>query len=71
MMSATNKALLEVVLGVAGDDEKMIPEGIRKVIRDDKTSHGEAGKARRGYLWRMLSKAAEEKIHRARQKVAA
>ena len=56
------KRLLNTVLEVAGDDENMIKEGIIKALR------GENDKARRTYLWNILSKAAKEKIRHARKK---
>ena len=56
------KRLLDTVLEVAGDDENMIREGIIKALR------GENDKARRTYLWNILSKAAKERIRNARKK---
>lgn len=75
MLTTSEKALLEVVLETAGDDEKMIHAGVVKAIRGDKASQGEAGKARWKHLWTILPNAAKERmkerIHRVRQKVAA
>lgn len=64
MLTDSEKALLEVVLGHAGDMEKMVPSGIIKALRDVNDN------ARRIYLWGILSRAAKEEIRRARQKVA-
>mgnify|MGYP001611236815 CR=1 FL=1 len=63
--STVEKELLNTVLEVAGDNETMIREGIIKALRD------ENDKARRTYLWNMLSKAATARIRRARRKAAA
>lgn len=65
VLKPDEKALLDVVLDYAGDIEDMIQGGITKALR------GENEKARRTYLWNILSKAARERIRRARQKVAA
>lgn len=56
------KELLEIVLEVAGDDAKMIDDGIIKALR------GVNEEARRTYLWNTLSKAAAAEIRRVRQK---
>lgn len=56
------KRLLNTVLEVAGDDENMVRDGIIKALR------GENDKARRTYLWNILSKAAKERIRSARKK---
>ena len=52
--------MLKVVLEFAGDDEKMIREGIIKALE------GVNDKARRVYLWNTLNRAAENKIRQAR-----
>jgi hypothetical protein len=54
------QARLNVVLSVAGDDEKMIRTGIIKAIRDITEP------ARRTYLWNFLHREAMERIRRAR-----
>lgn len=63
MLTTSEKALLDVVLRVAGDDEKMIRTGIIKAlsgIKDD---------GRRQHLWCVLPNAAKTKIRRAQKKV--
>ncbi len=62
MLNATEKKLLDKVLEVTGDREEAIRDGIVKALR------GENDKARRGYLWRILSRAAKHRIRAARQK---
>ena len=59
---AYQKELLDIVFGVAGDNVEMINEGIVKALR------GENDRARRTYLWNVLSKAAAAKIRSARRK---
>lgn len=54
--------LLDTVLGVAGDDEKMIRDGITKALR------GVNDKARRTYLWGELARRATKRIRDARRK---
>lgn len=61
-MNTTEKLLLDAVLEVAGDNEKMIPDGIVKALR------GINDKARRTYLWNILTRAATQKIHAARRR---
>ena len=62
---ARERELLDVVLEVAGDDEEMIRGGVIKAL------HGVDDKARRTYLWNLLTKKAKKKIRRARRKFAA
>lgn len=61
-LSFHEKLLLTKVLEVAGDDEKMVREGIIKALR------GENDRGRRGYLWRTLERESRKKIRRARKK---
>ena len=62
--SVVEKELLDVVLGVAGDDGNMIREGVIKALR------GIDDKARRTYLWNELTRRATEKLRQARRKAA-
>lgn len=62
MLTPLEQGLLGKVIEVAGDDEKMIRPGIIKALRK------ENDKARRTYLWNILSAAAKRKIRRARKK---
>lgn len=61
-LTSDEKVMLTTVIEVAGDDEKMIRDGIIKALR------GENDKGRRNYLWHTLERAAKEKIRRARRK---
>ncbi len=63
--SSVEKELLNTVLEVAGDDEKMVRDGIIKAL------HGVNDKARRIYLWNKLDREARGRIRRARRKFAA
>ncbi len=56
------RKLLEIVFEVAGDNEGMIDDGIIRALR------GVNDKARRTYLWNVLSRAAAARIRRARRK---
>lgn len=62
MMTKGEKALLNAVLEHAGDMEGSIQEGIKKALRDIKD------RARRTYLWNLLTRKAKEAIRRAKQK---
>ena len=64
MLTADDKALLEVVLSITGDDEKMIRDGVNRALVGIKDH------ARRQHLWCVLPNAAKARIRRARQKVA-
>lgn len=59
MLTASDKALLDVVLETAGDDENRIRDGVIKALR------GVHDKARRTYLWNILTRTAKSKIRRA------
>ena len=61
MLSASEKALLDVVLQTADGDENRIRDGVIKALR------GVDDKARRTYLWNQLSTTAKSKIRRARK----
>lgn len=63
MLTSDEKGLLEAVLEHTGDMETMIAEGVTKALR------GVNDKARRTYLWNILSTAAKQRIRRAQQKV--
>lgn len=63
MLTADERALLDMVLGVAGDDEKMIRQGVITALR------GVNDPARRQHLWCVLPNAAKTKIRRAQKKV--
>ena len=69
MLTPDEKKMLEVVLEVAGDDEKMIGRGVIQALYGDKASHGEAGRTRRQHLWCVLPNAAKAKIRAAKKKV--
>ena len=56
--------MLKIVLAVAGDDEKMIRDGVNRALVGIKDH------ARRQHLWCVLPNAAKARIRRARQKVA-
>lgn len=62
MLTPKEKKLLATVIEVAGDMEDMIPAGVAKALR------GVNDKARRTYLWNILSREAKVKIRRARKK---
>lgn len=64
MLNDFEKELLKVVIGVTGDDESRIREGLIKALR----GHNEPGPRR--YLWRTLERAAKDKIRRIRKKAA-
>lgn len=61
-LTTYEKELLAIVIGVTGDDESRIREGIIKALR----GVNEIGPRR--YLWKTLEKAAKEKIRRVRRK---
>ena len=63
MLQPSEKALLDVVLGVTGDDEVRIEEGITQAIG------GIRDGARRTYLRNTLRRAAKARIRAARKKV--
>ena len=69
MLTSEEKKLLEKVLDVTGENESMIGEGIKRVLRGYAPSHGENGKATRKHLWCVLPGAAKEKIRRLQQKM--
>jgi len=56
------KKLLDIVFEVSGDNEALIDAGIIRALR------GVKEKARRTYLWNVLSRAAAARIRRARRK---
>ncbi len=62
MLTPQEKELLAIVTEVAGDMEDRIPVGVAKALR------GVNDKARRTYLWNVLSREAKGKIRRARKK---
>ncbi len=64
MLTTSEKALLDVVLQTAGDNENMIRDGVIKALR------GINDEARRKHLWCVLPNAAKAKIRAARKKVA-
>jgi len=61
MLTTSEKALLDVVLETAGADENKIRDGVIKALR------GVNDKARRTYLWNVLSTTAKSKIRRAQK----
>lgn len=63
MLTASERALLDVVLQTAGDNENMIRDGVIKALR------GINDEARRQHLWCVLPNAAKTKIRRAQKKV--
>lgn len=63
MLTNAEKVLLDKVLGVAGDDEKMIRTGIIKAL------HGVNDPARRQHLWCILPNAAKTKIRQQKKVV--
>lgn len=63
MLTDSEKALLDIVLGTAGDDEKMIRTGMNKALNGIKDD------ARRQHLWCVLPNAAKTIIRRARRHV--
>lgn len=65
-LNESETARLEVVLGVTGDNEKLIDDGIRKALQD---LRGPKYAGTRSYLWRLLTKKAAAKIRQARKKV--
>lgn len=63
-LKVDEQALLDVVIGVTGDNEKMIQTGV------DKALEGTSDWARRTYLRNLLTRVVREKIRAAREKFA-
>ncbi len=63
-LSAYERKLLDAVIGVAGDDESRIREGIIKALHDIHE------KGSRNYFWHLLETRAREKIRAARKRFA-
>lgn len=63
-MTTDEQEMLDIVLSVAGDDEKQIIAGIVRALV------GTNEPARRTYLWGLLSRKAKERIRAAREKYA-
>lgn len=61
MLTASEKALLDVVLEYANDDETKIRDGVIKALR------GVNDPARRKHLWCVLPNVAKAKIRRAQK----
>jgi len=64
MLTASERALLDVVLETAGDNEKLIRDGIIEALR------GVNDPARRQHLWCVLPNAAKTKIRAARKRAS-
>lgn len=63
-LTGDEKKMLDIVLGVAGDNENMIRAGLIKALQ------GQNDKARRKYLWNILNRSAEGRIKLARKKAS-
>jgi len=64
MLTTSEKALLDVVVDYAGDNENMIRDGVIRALR------GVNDPARRKHLWCVLPNAAKTKIRAAQKKVS-
>jgi hypothetical protein len=59
------RAMLDIVLKVAHDDESLIQKGITSALKDTQD------RARRTYLWNTLKRKATEKIRKNRKSTTA